>query len=111
MLFLQSLQLSAGTATVLEGAGLGLALTLAVAVVTFALQRKLPYKKMLIVTGVMIGFVLVVMVGQTARTMQGTGWLPITPIDADFPYWLGLWFGVFPTVGDASARRSPRWRS
>ena len=97
VLFLQSLQLSAGTATVLEGAGLGLALTLAVAVVTFALQRKLPYKKMLIVTGVMIGFVLVVMVGQTARTMQGTGWLPITPIDVDFPYWLGLWFGVFPT--------------
>ena len=85
VLFLQSLQLSAGTATVLEGAGLGLALTLAVAVLTFALQRKLPYKRMLIVTGVMIGFVLVVMVGQTARTMQGTGWLPITPIDADLP--------------------------
>ena len=67
------------------------------AVATFALQRKLPYKKMLIVTGVMIGFVLVVMVGQTARTMQGTGWLPITPIDIELPYWLGLWFGVFPT--------------
>jgi high-affinity iron transporter len=82
---------------VLEGAGLGLAMTLAVAVVTFALQRKLPYKKMLIVTGVMIGFVLVVMVGQTARTMQGTGWLPITPLDVDPPYWLGLWFGVYPT--------------
>jgi high-affinity iron transporter len=39
--------------------------------------------------------VLVVMVGQTARTMQGTGWLPITPIDVDPPYWLGLWFGVY----------------
>ena len=37
------------------------------------------------------------MVGQTARTMQGTGWLPITPIDVDVPYWAGLWFGVFPT--------------
>ena len=97
VLFLQSLQLSAGTATVLEGAGLGLAMTLAVAVVTFALQRKLPYKKMLIVTGVMIGFVLVVMVGQTARTMQGTSWLSITPVDVDLPYWAGLWFGVYPT--------------
>ena len=52
---------------------------------------------MLIVTGVLIGVVLVVMVGQTARTMQGTGWLPITPLDVDVPYWLGLWFGVFPT--------------
>jgi high-affinity iron transporter len=97
VLFLQSLELSAGTATVLEGAGLGLAMTLAVAVATFALQRKLPYKRMLVVTGVMIGFVLVVMVGQTARTMQGTGWIPITPIDVDPPYWLGLWFGVYPT--------------
>ena len=97
VLFLQSLELSAGTVTVLEGAGLGLALTLLVAVATFALQRKLPYKKMLIVTGVLIGFVLVVMVGQTARTMQGTGWLPITPIHVEPPYWLGLWLGVFPT--------------
>ena len=52
---------------------------------------------MLIVTGVLIGVVLVVMVGQTARTMQGTGWLPITPIAVDVPYWAGLWFGVFPT--------------
>ncbi len=52
---------------------------------------------MLVVTGVLIGFVLVVMVGQTARTMQGTGWIPITPIDVDPPYWLGPWFGVCPT--------------
>ena len=64
---------------------------------------------MLVFTGVMIGFVLVVMVGQTARTMQGTGWLPITPLDIDLPYWLGLWFGVFPTVETIAApRSSPR---
>ena len=55
VLFLQSLELSAGTVTVLEGAGLGLGLTLIVAVLTFALQRKLPYKKMLIATGVLLG--------------------------------------------------------
>ena len=97
VLFLQSLELSAGTVAVLEGAGLGLALTFGVAVLTFALQRKLPYKKMLIATGVLIALVLVVMVGQTARTMQGTGWLPITPTPFDVPYWMGLWLGVFPT--------------
>ena len=97
VLFLQSLQVSAGTATVVEGAALGLALTFAVGAVTFLLQRKLPYKRMLIVTGVMIGFVLVVMVGQTARTMQGVGWLSISPIGAEPPYWLGVWFGVYPT--------------
>ncbi len=104
VLFLQSLQLSAGTATVLEGAGLGLAGVFAVAVATFALQRKLPYKKMLVVTGVLIGFVLVVMVGQTARTMQGTGWIPITSVDIQLPYWSGLWFGVYPTVETIGAQ-------
>jgi high-affinity iron transporter len=104
VLFLQSLQLSAGTATVLEGAGLGLAMTLGVAAITFFLQHKLPYKRMLIVTGVLIGFVLVVMVGQTVRTMQGTGWLPITPLDVTLPYWSGLWFGVYPTVETIGAQ-------
>ena len=79
-------------------------MTLAVAAVTFFLQRKLPYKRMLIVTGVMIGFVLVVMVGQTVRTMQGTGWVPITPLDITLPYWAGLWFGVFPTVETIGAQ-------
>ena len=88
----------------LEGAGLGLAMTLAVGAVTFYFQRKLPYKRMLIVTGVFIGFVLVVMVGQTVRTMQGTGWVPITPIDITLPYWAGLWFGVYPTVETIGAQ-------
>ncbi len=97
VLFLQSLQVSAGTVTVVEGAALGLALTFGVGIFTFMLQRKLPYKRMLVVTGVMIGFVLVVMVGQTARTMQGVGWLPITPIGGEPPYWLGVWFGVYPS--------------
>ena len=104
MLFLQSLELSAGATAVIEGAALGLALTLGVAVLTFALQRKLPYKKMLIATGGLIGLVLVVMVGQTARTMQGTGWLPITPLDWDIPSSLGLWFGVFPSVETIGAQ-------
>jgi high-affinity iron transporter len=104
VLFLQSLQLSAGTATVLEGAGLGLAMTFAVGAVTFYFQRKLPYKKMLIVTGVLIGFVLVVMVGQTVRTMQGTGWVPITPLEATVPYWSGLWLGVYPTIETIGAQ-------
>jgi high-affinity iron transporter len=104
VLFLQSLELSAGATAVIEGAALGLALTLGVAVLTFVLQRKLPYKKMLIATGGLIGIVLVVMVGQTARTMQGTGWLPIHPIDVEFPASLGLWFGVFPSVETIAAQ-------
>ena len=109
VLFLQSLQLSAGHGDRARGRRRSAcALTLAVGgASTFALQRKLPYKKMLIVTGVLIGFVLVVMVGQTARTMQGTGWLPITPIDVDAAR-TGLGCGSASTRrGRRSARRSP----
>jgi high-affinity iron transporter len=98
VLFLQALDLEAGTGVVLAGVGLGVALTAVVGVLTFLLERRLPYKRMLIVTGVLIALVLVVMVGNTARTLQGVGWLPITPLDVEFPLWMGTWLGVFPTV-------------
>ena len=52
---------------------------------------------MLIATGLLLAFVLVVMVGKTARTLQGIGWLPITPPGRRAPYWAGTWLGVFPT--------------
>jgi high-affinity iron transporter len=97
VLFLQALQLSSGTGVVLGGVALGLALTAVVGAATFALERRLPYKKMLIVTGVLIALVLTVMVGNTVRVMQGVGWLPITPLDIDFPLWMGTWLGIFPS--------------
>ena len=53
---------------------------------------------MLVVTGVLIALVLVVLVGNTVRTLQGVGWLSITPLDVEFPLWMGTWLGVFPTV-------------
>jgi high-affinity iron transporter len=53
---------------------------------------------MLIVTGVMIGGVLLTMVGNTVHILQLIGWLPIHPIGRlTLPYWTGLWFGLFPT--------------
>ncbi len=98
VLFLQSLQLSSGTGVVLAGMTLGLLATGAVGYATFALERKLPYKRLLIVTGVLISLVLIVLVGNTVRTLQGVGWLSITPVDIDFPLWMGTWLGTFPTV-------------
>jgi high-affinity iron transporter len=97
VLFLQALQLEAGTGIVLAGVSLGLAAVAVVGVLTFKLEQRLPYKRMLVVTGVLIALVLVVMVGNTVRTLQGVGWLPITPIDVDFPLWMGTWLGIFPT--------------
>ena len=97
VLFLQTLELQAGAATVLEGVALGLAGTAAVGVLTFWLHRKLPYKRMLVLTGVLIGVVLVVMIGGTAATFQDLGWLPSHPLPFAVPEWLGAWFEIYPT--------------
>ena len=98
VLFLQALVLEGGLAVVLGGVALGLVATVLVGVITFALQARLPYKKMLIATGIMIGGVLLVMVGNTVHVMQVVGWLPIHSIaELPLPYWTGIWFGLFPT--------------
>ena len=104
VLFLQALQLSSGTGVVVAGVSLGLVLTGIVGAITFALERKLPYKKMLIATGVLIAVVLVVLVGNTARTMQGVGWLSIHPIEIELPLWMGTWLGIYPTVETLAAQ-------
>ncbi len=98
VLFLQALVLEAGSGVVLSGVGLGLAATALIGLLVFVVQAKLPHKKMLIVTGVLIGAVLLVMVGNTVHVMQVVGWLPTHPLAGlQFPYWWGWWFGVFPT--------------
>jgi high-affinity iron transporter len=97
VLFLQTLQLKAGTTTVLEGVAIGLAGTAAVGIATFLLQQRLPYKRMLVVTGVLLGVVLVVMVGGSARTLQDVGWLSSTSLGVRFPDWWARWFELVPT--------------
>jgi high-affinity iron transporter len=101
VLFLQSYRLKFGNAVVLEGALVGLILSGMVAVLTFGLQKRLPYRRMLITTGIMLGVVLLVMVGEQAQEMQLAHWISTTPIPALEPYlrpWMGMWFAVFPTV-------------
>jgi high-affinity iron transporter len=98
VLFLQALVLEGGLAVVLSGVALGLVATVVVGVITFVLQARLPYKKMLIATGIMIGGVLLVMAGNTVHVLQVVGWLPIHAIVAlPLPYWAGMWFGLYPT--------------
>lgn len=97
VLFLQALQTSAGTGATALGAGIGLGATLIVGAITFKLQRKLPFKRMLILTGVLIALVLAVMVGTTVHTMQGIGWLPITTTSFAVPLNWSTWLGVYPT--------------
>src|ERR1022692_3760563 len=90
-----------GGTAVLGGALLGLFFTGIVAVLTFVAHRKLPYRKMLILTGIMLGVVLLVMVGEQAH------WIPTTEIGSlvnIIPPWTGLWFSIFPTRETLSAQ-------
>src|SRR3954453_21691813 len=97
VLFLQNLKLKSGSGVVLEGVAFGLAATALVGVLTFVVQRKLPYRKMLIATGVLIGVVLVVMIGGTALSFQDLGWLPEHPTPFTVPVWMGSWFEMYST--------------
>jgi high-affinity iron transporter len=100
VLFLQSYNLRLGGGVVFKGALLGLVLSGIVALLTFVLQQRLPYRKMLITTGVLLGAVLLVMVGEQAQEMQLAHWISQTEIPwltNALPAWLGMWFAVFPT--------------
>src|SRR6059058_3914166 len=89
VLFLQSLQLKAGSGVVMEGVAIGLAATAVVGLITFWLHHKLPYRRMLVLTGVLVGVVLVVMIGGTALSFQELGWLPRHETPFTLPTWLG----------------------
>jgi high-affinity iron transporter len=95
VLFLQNLEIRAGSAAVLEGVGFGLLGTAVVGVVTFWLHHRLPYRRMLVLTGVLVGIVLVVMTGGTALTFQDLGWLPHHATPFTLPQWLGPWFEMY----------------
>ncbi|RIK35522.1 MAG: iron permease, partial [Chloroflexi bacterium] len=98
VLFLQALVLESSLWRVLQGTLLGLLGVLLVGYMTFSLQSRLPYKRLLVGTGVLIGAVLLMMVGNTAHALQIVGWMPLHPIRmVTLPYWWGLWFGVYAT--------------
>ncbi len=100
VLFLQTYRLRLGGGVVLQGALLGLALSALVAILTFVMQQRLPYRNMLITTGILLGGVLLVMVGEQAQEMQLAHWISTTPVPwlvSHIPDWAGLWFAIFPT--------------
>ena len=89
-----------GTAPLLYGVSAGLALTVVVGVLTFIAHRRLPYRRMTVLTGVMLGLVMLFMVGEQAQEMQLANWLPTTPIatlSRVISEWMRLWFAIFPT--------------
>ena len=96
VIFLQGLREIYGSAVVLEGVVIGLLVTAAIGVLTFALHARLPYKKLLIITGVMLLLVLLVQVGEEVNEMQLAGWISTTTIGwLQIPGWMGTWFSLF----------------
>ena len=90
VIFLQALRERFGTSVVLKGTSLGLLFTLAVGVLTFALHARLPYKRLLVITGGLLVLVLFVMVGEQVNEMQLAGWIGTTPISGwSVPAWAG----------------------
>ena len=99
VLFLQSYYLKLGHGTVLTGALIGCGLTVIMAALTFWAHQRLPYRKMLIATGILLGLVLLVMVGEEANEMQLANWISTTDIPwmaKITPDWAGVWFSIFP---------------
>ena len=100
VLFLQSYYLQMGPTVVYYGAAGGLVLSVAAGYLTFLGHRHLPYKRMLIATGVLLTGVLFVMVGEEINELQLAGWIGTTNIPGlqGIPDWAGLWFSIFPNV-------------
>jgi|HubBroStandDraft_2_1064218.scaffolds.fasta_scaffold05420_8 high-affinity iron transporter len=108
VIFLQNLRELYGSSVVLEGVVIGLLFTAAAGVLTFGLHQRLPYKRLLIITGVMLLSVLVVSVGEEVNEMQLAGWIGTTPVHGLYiPGWMGTWFSLFPNwetfIGQAIA--------
>lgn len=106
VLFLQSYRLQMGGLVVLYGALLGGIFAGIVAVLTFVGHQHLPYKKMLIFTGILLAVVLFIMVGEQGFEMQQAGWIGATQISwlQWLPGWAGTWLSIFPTVETLAAQ-------
>jgi len=107
VLFLQSYRLRLGNTVVHHGVLWGTLAAGLVAVLTFAAHRRLPYRRMLIATGLMLALVLLVMVGEEVQEMQLAGWLAATRIPwlaGLVPSWMDFWFSIAPTAESLGAQ-------
>ena len=93
----------------MAGVGIGFVADLSsLASLTFVAHRRLPYRRMLVLTGFLLGLVLLVMVG---RAGAGDAARELAADHARgarsqriIPNWMGLWFAVFPTVETLTAQ-------
>ncbi|MBX7158440.1 MAG: FTR1 family protein [Verrucomicrobiae bacterium] len=97
-LFLQSLILEAGMRTVGIGVLIGCGIIALLGWIVFAIGAHLPYRKLLVFTGILVVSILLTFIGSTVRLFQTVGWLSIHPISSlEIPSWMGVWLGLYPS--------------
>lgn len=97
-LFLQSLWLEGGSMAFWLGIAAGTSFIAVVGALIFRFGVKLPFRRMLVITGVLVVSILVSFLGSTVRLFQTVGWLPVHPVPGlVLPQWAGLWFGLYPS--------------
>ena len=97
-LFLQSLLMDGNPAAAGVGIAAGALFIVAIGALTFRFGVKLPYRKLLVVTGVLVVSIMVSFLGSTVRLFQTVSWLPVHPVPGlHVPGWAGLWLGLYPS--------------
>ncbi|HYW34065.1 MAG TPA: FTR1 family protein [Balneolaceae bacterium] len=94
-IFLQNIRMQIGSLNVYFGCALALVLLLITGYFTFIAHQKLPYKKMLVFTGITLGAVFEIIVGEQIHEMQQAHWIPTHAIAIHIPDWVSLWFAVY----------------
>jgi len=98
-LFLQSLLLEGSSWPVVIGVSAAALFIGLLGLAIFRFGAKLPYRKLLVVTGLLVVSIMVTFVGSTVRLFQTVAWLPIHPVAwLHIPAWAGQWFGLYPSV-------------
>jgi high-affinity iron transporter len=98
VLFLQSLVIDAGGKAVGIGVAAGCVFLLVLGIAALRIGLKLPYFRILLVTAMLIGIVLITFVGGTVRAAQTVGWLPVHRLaEGSWPVWMGNWLGLYNT--------------
>jgi len=97
-LFMQSLLLEGSMWPVVVGVLCGAIFIGLLGVLIFKFGAKLPYRKMLVVTGLLVISIMITFLGSTVRLFQTVSWMPIHPISSlHIPAWMGTWLGIYPS--------------
>jgi high-affinity iron transporter len=97
-IFMQSLILEGSTSSVLLGVLAGFIFIGTIGTLIIFFGAKLPYRKLLVVTGILVVSIMVTFLGSAVRLFQTVGWLQVHPLPGlNIPNWVGVWLGIYPS--------------